>query len=130
FDAKGERSGKAMTDCSGAEILYELVSVLNLEEAWDDIRETVVNVIPMHRKYDKSYLRPVESKLEIIPTGISNLAVSGEFTDGDGSVFTEEFAVTTAKKAAYRLCENKQKVYTAPPVSISGIKSLLKRKFK
>lgn len=130
FDALGEKSGKAMTDCSGAEILYELVSALNLEEAWDDIRETVVNVIPCHRKYDKSYLRPVESKLEIIPTGISNFAVSGEFTDGDGSVFTEEFTVTTAKKAAYKLCENRKKVYTAPPLSLGGIKKMLKKKFK
>lgn len=130
FDALGEKSGKAMTDCSGAEILYELVSCLNLEEAWDDIRETVVNVIPCHRKYDKSYLRPVESKLEIIPTGISNFAVSGEFTDGDGSVFMEEFTVTTAKQAAYKLCANRKKVYTAPSLSLGGIKKILKKRFK
>lgn len=129
FDVIGEKSGKAMTDCSGAEILYELISCLNLEEAWDDIRETVVNVIPCHRRYDKSYLMPVESKLEIVPTGISNFAVSGEFSDGDGSVFTEEYAVTTARTAAYRLSENRKKVYTNPKISLTGIKRVLRKHF-
>ena len=61
----GDRSGKTMTECSGAEILYELVSCFNLDEVWDDIRETVVNVIPCHRRYGTSYLSPVNSKLEI-----------------------------------------------------------------
>lgn len=75
----GDRSGKTMTECSGAEILYELVSCFNLDEVWDDIRETVVNVIPCHRRYGTSYLSPVNSKLEIIPTGIKNFAVSGDF---------------------------------------------------
>ena len=63
----GDRSGKTMTECSGAEILYELVSCFNLDEVWDDICETVVNVIPCHRRYGTSYLSPVNSKLEIIP---------------------------------------------------------------
>ena len=130
YDAEGEKSGKPMTYCSGAEILYELVSCLNLDEAWDDIRETVVNVIPCHRRYDGAYLAPVESKLEIIPTGVTNLAVSGDFADGDGSVFTEEFTVTTAKTAAYRLASNRRRVYTAPKLSLAGIKKMLKKNFK
>ena len=130
YDAEGEKTGKAMTNCSGAEILYELVSCLNLDEAWDDIRETVVNVIPCHRRYDGAYLAPVESKLEIIPTGISNLAISGDFADGDGSIFTEEYTVTTAKTAAYRLSANRRKIHTASKVSLSGIKKTLKRNFR
>ena len=117
-----------MTDCSGAEILYELVSCFNLDEAWDDIRETVINVIPCHRRYDKSYLAPVASKLEIIPTGISNLAISGDFADSDnGTVFAEEYAVSTARTAAYKLMKNKKKIYQTKCSSCRSIKRMLKK---
>ncbi|MCI8404964.1 MAG: hypothetical protein HFE49_08710 [Clostridia bacterium] len=127
FDCDGEYCEKPMTECSGSEILYELISCFNLAEAWDDIRKTVINVIPCHRKYDKSYLSPVASKLEIIPTGIDNMAVSGDFADSDNStVFAEEYAVTTARNAAYRLMNNRKKVYQAKPSSCAYIKKLLK----
>lgn len=127
FGAEGERSGKPMTDCSGAEILYELVSCFNLDEAWDDIRETVINVIPCHRRYDKSYLTPVASKLEIIPTGIENFAVSGDFADYDsGTVFSEEYAVSTARTASYKLMKTKRKVYHAKGSSRRSVNKTLK----
>ncbi|MGN0107974.1 MAG: oleate hydratase [Hominilimicola sp.] len=128
FDRDGERSGKPMTDCSGAEILYELVSCFNLDEAWDDIRETVINVIPCHRRYDKSYLAPVASKLEIIPTSISNLAISGDFADNDNStVFSEEYAVSTARTATYKLMKNKKKIYQTKGTSCRRIKRMLRK---
>lgn len=129
FDKDGEYVEKPMTQCSGAEILYELISCFNLGEAWDEIRETVVNVIPCHRRYDKAFIAPVTSKLEIIPTGISNFAISGDFADGSGSVFTEEYAVTTAKTAAYKLADNKKKIYRTGKYSISGVKRMLRRTF-
>ncbi len=127
FDRDGDKCGKPMTDCSGAEILYELVSCLNLGEAWEEIRDTVINVIPCHRRYDKSYLAPVNSKLEIIPTAVSNLAISGDFTDNNGSVFTEEFAVSTAKKATYTLMKSHKKIYSSKNISGRRIKRVLKR---
>lgn len=127
FDRDGAQSGKPMTECSGAEILYELVSCFNLEEAWEDIRETVINVIPCHRKYDKALLSPASSKLEIIPTRISNIAVSGNFAQYDsGTVFAEEYAVSTARTAAYRLMKTKKKVFSSKPASLKSIKRLLK----
>ena len=127
----GEYCTKPMTGCSGAEILYELVSCMNLDEAWDDIRETVINVIPCHRRYDKSYLAPVTSKLEIIPTGISNFAISGDFAENEsGIVFTEEYAVATARKAAYKLMNNKRKIYQSKPVSLRRIKKTLRNLVK
>lgn len=127
FELDGERSGKPMTECSGAEILYELISCFNLDEAWDDIRETVINVIPCHRKYDKSYLSPVVSKLEIIPTGIENMAISGDFTDGGNStVFSEEYAVSTARTATYKLMNTKRKIYKAKKSSCMSLMKKLK----
>ncbi|MCD8180672.1 MAG: oleate hydratase, partial [Firmicutes bacterium] len=118
FDRDGERCGKPMTECGGAEILYELVSCFNLDDAWDDIRETVINVIPCHRKYDKSPVAPVDSKLEIIPTGIENFAVSGDFADsGKGTVFSEEYAVSTARAAAYRLMNTNKKIFEPKKMS-------------
>ncbi len=127
FDRDGEKCNKPMTDCSGAEILYELISCFNLDEAWDDIRETVINVIPCHRKYDRAILSPVESKLEIIPTGISNFAVSGDFAECDGeTVFSEEYSVKTARIAAYRLMKNKKRIFESKPACARSIKKLLR----
>ena len=128
-DRSGDFAPKPMTDCSGSEILYELVSCLNLGEAWDEIRETVINVIPCHRRFDKAFLAPVASKLEIIPTQLSNFAISGDFVSGDGSVFTEEFAVTTAKIAAYRLSNSKKKIYRAGKSASRDIKRALAKCF-
>ena len=122
YDRDGETCAKPMTDCSGAEILYELVSCLNLAEAWDDIRDTVVNVIPCHRRYDKSYLAPVASKLEIIPTGISNLAISGDFAEnGEGSVQIDEHAkkglpFKTRRAARYKKNIKKSDVKNTRPI--------------
>lgn len=127
FDRDGERCGKPMTECSGAEILYELVSCFNLDEAWDDIRESVINVIPCHRRFDHSFVAPGGSKLEIIPTGIGNMAVSGDFAEYEnGTVFSQEYAVSTARSAAYTLMKTKEKVFKATPFSCRKIKKFLK----
>lgn len=124
----GEKSGKPMTCCSGAEILYELVSCLNLDEVWDDIRETVINVIPCHKKYGNAVLSPVDSKLEIIPTGISNLAVSGDFAQSDNdTVLSEEYSVTTARKAVYKLMKTNRKMFESKPRSLREIRKSLKK---
>ena len=121
-DNEGESCAKAMTDCSGAEILYELISCFNLQEAWEDIRDTVINVIPCHRRYDKSYLAPAASKLEIIPTGISNFAISGDFAENDGgTVFAEEYAVSTARRAAYTLMRSGSIRFLSVTVNSSDI---------
>lgn len=128
YGRDGEKCGKPMTFCSGAEILYELVCCLNLGEVWDDIRDTVINVIPCHRRYDRAYLAPVKSKLEIIPTGISNFAVSGDFAESDNdTVFSEEYAVTTARSAAYKLMKTNRKMFETRPSSLRDIKKSLKK---
>lgn len=128
FTKDGEHCGKPMTQCSGAEILYELVSCFNLDEVWDDISETVINVIPCRRKYAKSLLKPVQSKFEIIPTGIENFAVSGDFAQSENNtVFSEEYSVSTARTATYKLTQNKGKIFESKPCSCTVIKSLLKK---
>ena len=127
----GDRSGKTMTECSGAEILYELLSCFNLDEVWDDIRETVVNVIPCHRRYGTSYLSPVNSKLEIIPTGIKNFAVSGDFAESDNdTVFSEEYIVSTARTASYKLMKTNRKMFESKPKSFREVKKSLKNLVK
>lgn len=128
FNKKGESTDKIMTDCSGAEILYELISCLNLADAWDDILETVINVIPCHRQYGRAYLAPVPSKLEIIPTGIENFAVSGDFSDDDtADVFSAEYNVVTARRAVYRLMNSKKAVYTSKPNTSRCVSRILKK---
>ena len=120
-----------MTECSGAEILYELVSCFNLDEVWDDICETVVNVIPCHRRYGTSYLSPVNSKLEIIPTGIKNFAVSGDFAESDNdTVFWEEYIVSTARTASDKLMKTNRKMFESKPKSFREVKKSLKNLVK
>lgn len=127
----GDRSGKTMTECSRCRNLYELVSCFNLDEVWDDICETVVNVIPCHRRYGTSYLSPVNSKLEIIPTGIKNFAVSGDFAESDNdTVFSEEYIVSTARTASYKLMKTNRKMFESKPKSFREVKKSLKNLVK
>ncbi len=128
YERDGDTCDKPMTNCSGAEILYELISCLRLDEVWDDIRETVINVIPCHRRYARANIAPIPSKLEIIPTGISNLAVSGDFAeDGDNTVFSEEYAAATARRAAYSLMRTNKKLSRSKAKTVREIKKSVKK---
>ena len=86
------------------------------------------NVIPCHRRYGTSYLSPVNSKLEIIPTGIKNFAVSGDFAESDNdTVFSEEYIVSTARTASYKLMKTNRKMFESKPKSFRESKKSLKK---
>ncbi|MBQ8300813.1 MAG: oleate hydratase, partial [Clostridia bacterium] len=70
---------------------------------------------------------PAISKLEIIPTGIENFAVSGDFAESDNdTVFSEEYAVTTARVATYKLMKKGKRIFESKKASSRSINKMLK----
>lgn len=103
---QGEYIEKTMEQSSGAEILFELVKLMQLDERWDEITETVVNVIPCIMPYAAASALPCGSgdKPLAVPFKNGNLAFIGRFARlGCGVSGSCEHTVRTAREAAYRL---------------------------
>lgn len=119
IDRDGLYTGKAMKDASGAEILFELVKHLKLEERWEEISEDIINVIPCAMPYASASSLPYSDgeKPPVIPYKDGNLAFIGQFAKlGGGITYSSEYAVRTAREAVYRLTGTK-KHSAAPPKS-------------
>ena len=101
----GEYVRKPMTQCSGEEILKELLYWYGLEDKYDEIRSHCI-VIPTVMPYITSQFMPRGGKDRptIIPEGSQNLAFIGQFVELPGDVvFTVETSVRTAMTAVYRM---------------------------
>lgn len=123
---EGKYIDKSMKDSSGAEILFELVKHLHLEERWDEITDDIINVIPCAMPYASAASLPHENddKPLVIPFKDGNIAFIGRFARlGCGISGSSEYAVRTAREAAYRLTGTK-KSSAAPPRN--GVSSYLK----
>lgn len=112
IDRVGNFINKKMKDCTGKEILIELLHHLHLEENIDEVLETVVNVIPCMMPYGNAHLQPrkVTDRPKVIPEGSTNFAMISEFVEVPGEmVFTGEYLVRAAKIAVYNLLGVKHK---------------------
>lgn len=101
----GEYVKKPMTQCSGEEILKELLYWYGLEDKYDEIRSHCI-VIPTVMPYITSQFMPRGGKDRptIIPEGSQNLAFIGQFVELPGDVvFTVETSVRTAMTAVYKM---------------------------
>lgn len=101
----GTVTKKPMYDCSGEEILRELLYYIGLEDKYDEIREHCI-AIPTVMPYVTSQFMPRGGKDRplIIPEGSQNLAFIGQFVELPGDVvFTVETSVRTAMTAVYRM---------------------------
>ncbi len=116
-DAEGKYIDKAMRYASGAEILFELVKHLGLDDRWDEITENIINVIPCAMPYATAPSLPYSTgEKPLITSGDSgNMAFIGQFVKlGAGISYSSEYTVRTAREAAYRLTGSK-KSSTPPP---------------
>ncbi len=105
-DAKGKTIDKTMAECTGHEILRELVHCLGFDdELTAIIAETdVVSVMLPYASALFSPRSPGDRPL-VIPNGAQNFAFLGEFVElPEDTVFTVEYSVHTAMQAVYRLC--------------------------
>lgn len=105
-DQLGNYVEKPMMDCTGEEILTELLHHLHFEEETDSIMDTVINVIPCMMPYIDSQFqaRAMANRPKVVPDGSTNFAMISQFVEiPEDMVFTEEYSVRAARIAAYTL---------------------------
>ncbi|MDV4150503.1 oleate hydratase [Clostridium sp. AL.422] len=111
-DKVGDYVKKPMKDCTGKEILTELLHHLHFEENMDEIMNSVVNVIPCMMPYIDSQFQPrkMTDRPNVVPEGSTNFAMISQFVEiPDDIVFTEEYSVRAARTAIYTLLDVKHK---------------------
>lgn len=109
----GDYIDKPMKECCGAEILYELLCHLHMQNEWDVIAESVVNVIPCYMPYVNAQFMPrsMADRPQIVPEGSTNFAMIGQFVEiPEDTVFTEEYSVRAARTAVYTLTNTHKKI--------------------
>ena len=111
-DKVGDYVKKPMKECTGKEILEELLHHLHFENEIEDIMDSVVNVIPCMMPYIDSQFQPrkITDRPNVVPEGSTNFAMIGQFVEiPEDIVFTEEYSVRSAKIAIYSLLGVKHK---------------------
>ncbi len=111
-DKVGDYVKKPMQDCTGEEMLIELLHHLHLEDQIDEIMEDVVNVIPCMMPYIDSQFQPrkMSDRPKVVPEGSTNFAMISQFVEiPEDMVFTEEYSVRAARIAVYTLFKVKNK---------------------
>lgn len=105
-DKTGNYVKKAMRDCTGEEILTELIHHFHWEDHLDEIMADVVNVIPCMMPYIDAQFQPrkMTDRPQVIPQGSTNFAMISQFVEiPEDMVFTEEYSVRAARMAIYKL---------------------------
>lgn len=105
-DRVGDYVKKPMKQCTGEEILYELICQLHWQDDWEEIRKDVINVIPCYMPYIDAQFQPrkMSDRPEVVPEGSTNFAMISQFVEiPKDMVFTEEYSVRAARIAVYKL---------------------------
>lgn len=111
-DKIGDYVKKPMRECTGEELLIELLHHLHFEDKIDEIMETVVNVIPCMMPYVDAQFQPrkMSDRPNVVPEGSTNFAMISQFVEiPEDMVFTEEYSVRAARIAVYTLLNVKNK---------------------
>ncbi|QQO08466.1 oleate hydratase [Breznakiella homolactica] len=116
-DAEGNFIKKKMSECTGLELVSELLYHMGLEKKIKDLLPTV-KVIPCMMPYITSQFMPrvKGDRPDVIPEGSVNLAFLGQFAEQpDDCVFTVEYSVRTAMTAVYRMLNLEKEVIPVFP---------------
>ena len=111
-DKVGDYVNKPMRECTGEELLIELLHHLHFEDQIDEIMDTVVNVIPCMMPYVDAQFQPrkMTDRPQVVPAGSTNFAMISQFVEiPEDMVFTEEYSVRAARIAVYTLFNVKHK---------------------
>ena len=111
MDKKGNYVPKTMPECTGHEIVMELLYHLDLLEQKDDIlANTIANTAYMPYITSMFMPRAKGDRPQIVPEGCTNLGLIGQFVETNNDVvFTVETSVRSARVAVYTLTDcNKQ----------------------
>lgn len=133
---KGKYTGKSEFDCTGMEILDEILFSLPMDdETRQKCRDEVVSAIPVAMPYIASQFMPraVGDRPLTVPEGSTNLGFTGQFCEiPEDVVFTEEYSVRASRMAVYKLTGSRKEVAPVKPIRydvrmlLGGIISYLK----
>lgn len=114
-DRPGNFVKKAMADCTGFEIMTEILGHLRITEQANHILEHTICIPCMMPFVTSQFLpRAHGDRPHVVPDGYSNLAFVGQFCElPDDVVFTVEYSIRTAQTAVYQLLNLKKEI---PPV--------------
>jgi len=102
-DVPGDHVPKKMDDCTGAEILDELLGHLGFDDIADEVRATTkVTTVQMPYIDAQFQRRVVSDRPLVVPRDAQNFAFLGQFVEiPEGVVFTVEYSVRSAMMAVY-----------------------------
>jgi oleate hydratase len=103
-DKPGDHVGKTMAQCTGREILQEVLGHLPFDEREQILGNSIV--IPALMPYITSQflVRSDGDRPQVVPEGSANLAFIGQYAEvPDDVVFTVEYSVRTAQQAVATL---------------------------
>lgn len=109
---KGDFVKKRMVDCTGEEILTELLYHLKFDDDMDKIIQTSI-CIPCILPFTTAQFltRSKGDRPQVIPEGSTNLAFLGQFCEiPDDVVFTMDYSVRSAQTAVYKFLNLDKKV--------------------
>ena len=115
-EAIGNYVHKKMKDCTGEEILCELLHHLHFEKDKDAILQSIVNVIVCVMPYGQASFATcaLSDRPRVVPSGSTNFAIVSPFVElMDDVVFTEEYNVRAARHAVASLLHIKSSVIPA-----------------
>ena len=104
-DHVGNFVKKRMADCTGEEILTELLYHLKFEKDMEAIKKSAT-VIPCMMPYITAQfeMRKPGDRPDVVPAGSTNLAFIGQFAEvPEDTVFTVEYSTRTSAIAVYKL---------------------------
>jgi oleate hydratase len=105
IDDKGTYVQKPMAQCTGREILIELIQQLGFVDILDEVMQsTDITTVMMPYASALFSRRVPEDRPLVIPSGSHNFAFLGQFVElPDDTVFTVEYSVHCAMRASYTL---------------------------
>lgn len=104
-DTVGDHVPKRMSECTGREILDELLGHLGFEDIADEVRATTtVRTVMMPYITSQFLRRSTHDRPDVVPVGSTNFAFLGQFVEiPEDVVFTVEYSVRGAMHAVYTL---------------------------
>jgi oleate hydratase len=129
----GNRQGnyikKTMTECTGEELLTELVRHLGFSRDLEKIKEVTVSM-PTALPYATSQFSPrkISDRPRVVPKGSMNLALLGQFVEIPGDcVFLVDYSTRSAQIGVYELLDISKKVtpvYTGTRSPMQWVRAL------
>jgi oleate hydratase len=104
-DEVGNFVKKPMAQCTGREILEEILRHLQFDADLEHILDTsILRAVQQPFGISQFLVRNTDSRPDVVPRGSTNLALTGQFVEiPRDTVYTMEYSVRSAQTAVYQL---------------------------